>query len=114
MDRRFSGDTHAMKFAANPLPGMNPWVEAYWGDIHTRLTTYSCDAIQRQLPADLQTRVEEYLSVCEPDEESRKLRRISPDVQIVDLKANRRRQQRCQEPFCHLCVPLPSFSENGS
>ena len=73
-----------MKFATNPLPGMNPWLEAYWGDIHTRLTTYSCDAIQRQLPPDLQARVEEYLSVCEPDEESRKLRRISPDVQIIE------------------------------
>lgn len=73
-----------MKFATNPLPGMNPWLEAYWGDIHTRLTTYSCDAIQRQLPPDLQARVEEYLSVCEPDEESRKLRRIAPDVQVIE------------------------------
>lgn len=72
-----------MKFKTNPLPGMNPWLESHWGDIHTRLTTYTCDAIQSQLPADLQARVEEYLSVFEPDEESRKLRRISPDVQII-------------------------------
>ncbi len=72
-----------MKFKSNPFPGMNPWLEAHWGDIHTRLTTYTCDAIQKQLPADLQARVEEYLSVFEPDEESRKLRRISPDVQII-------------------------------
>ncbi len=72
-----------MNFTTNPLPGMNPWLEAYWGDIHTSLTTYARDALQKQLPADLQARVEEYLSVFEPDEESRKLRRISPDVQIL-------------------------------
>ena len=72
-----------LKFKKNPFPGMNPWLEAYWGDIHTSLTTYARDHIQTQLPADLQARVEEYLSVIEPDEESRKLRRISHDVQIV-------------------------------
>ena len=72
-----------LKSKKNPFPGMNPWLEAYWGDIHTSLTTYARDHLQRQLPADLQARVEEYLSVIEPDEESRKLRRISPDVQIV-------------------------------
>ena len=73
-----------MKFATNPLPGMNPWLEAWWGDIHTRLTTYSCDEIQQQLPPDLQARVEEYLSVYEPEEELRKFRRIAPDVHVVE------------------------------
>jgi hypothetical protein len=48
-----------MKFVTNPLPGMNPWLEAYWGDIHTSLTTYARDAIQVQLPPDLQARVED-------------------------------------------------------
>ena len=72
-----------LQFKKNPFPGMNPWLEAYWGDIHTSLTTYARDYLQKQLPSDLQARVEEYLSVVEPDEESRKLRRISPDVQII-------------------------------
>lgn len=63
---------------------MNPWLEAYWGDVHTSLTTYARDTVQAQLPPDLQARVEEYLSVYEPDEESRKLRRISPVVHIVE------------------------------
>lgn len=83
-ERRFFADIIDMKFATNPLPGMNPWLEAYWGDVHTRLTTYSCDTIQRQLPSDLQARVAEYLSVQEPDEETRKSRRISPDVHIAE------------------------------
>ena len=73
-----------MKFDTNPLPGMNPWLEACWGDIHTSLTTYARDSIQSQLPPDLQARVEEYLSVHEPDEEMRKYRRIAPDVHVVE------------------------------
>lgn len=57
-----------LQFEKNPFPGMNPWMESHWGDVHTRLTMYSCDAIQRQLPADLHARVEEYLSTirCRP------------------------------------------------
>ncbi len=72
-----------MKFRTNPLPGMNPWLEAYWGDIHTSLTTYARDCIQGQLPADLQARVEEYLAVEGPEDEPLSPRRISPDVQVI-------------------------------
>jgi len=73
-----------MQFAKNPFPGMNPWLESYWGDVHTRLTMYSCDAIQRQLPADLHARVEEYLSVDEPNGDSNdRHRRIAPDIHIA-------------------------------
>ncbi|MEZ6131451.1 MAG: DUF4058 family protein [Planctomycetaceae bacterium] len=73
-----------MKFATNPLPGMNPWLEAYWGDIHTSMTTYARDVIQKQLPDNLQARVEEYLSVLDPVEDARSVRRISPDVHVVE------------------------------
>ncbi len=71
------------QFAKNPLPGMNPWLEAYWGDVHTRLTTYSCDEIQRQLPPTLHAHVEEYLAVEEDDDDSVPSgRRISPDIVV--------------------------------
>lgn len=73
-----------MKFATNPLPGMNPWLEAYWGDIHTSMTTYARDAIQKQLPDKLQARVEEYLSVEDVWEDRPADRRIAPDVHIVE------------------------------
>ena len=73
-----------MRFDTNPLPGMNPWLEAYWGDIHTKLTTYACDEMQRQLPSDLQARVEEYLSVFEAEDDTTTSRRIAPDIQIVE------------------------------
>ena len=47
----------------NPFPGMNPWLESHWGDVHTRLTTYSCDQLQPQLPSGLRARIEEYIAV---------------------------------------------------
>lgn len=73
-----------MRFRTNPFPGMNPWLEKSWRDVHARLTTYSCDAIQEQLPEDLQARVEEYLSVDETDEDEVRGRNIAPDISIVD------------------------------
>ncbi|MDP1561708.1 MAG: DUF4058 family protein [Pirellulaceae bacterium] len=73
-----------MQFRTNPFPGMNPWLEKSWRDVHARLTTYSCDAIQEQLPEDLQARVEEYLSVDEMDEDEVRGRNIAPEVSIVD------------------------------
>jgi hypothetical protein len=51
----------------SPFPGMNPYLEQYWGDIHHRLITYSSDAIQKQLPGDLRARVDERV-VVEPEE----------------------------------------------
>lgn len=52
----------------SPFPGMDPYLEARWGDIHARLVMYSCDQLQAQLPRDLVARVEEYLAVEADDE----------------------------------------------
>ena len=82
--RKQRGSSSMLQFEKNPFPGMNPWLESHWGDVHTRLTMYSCDAIQRQLPADLHARVEEYLSVDEPNgDPNDRHRRISPDIHIA-------------------------------
>jgi hypothetical protein len=64
----------------SPFPGMDPYLETYWRDIHTSLMIYSRDAIQDQLPADLFARVEESVSV--DTEEG--LRSVSPDVRVVE------------------------------
>jgi hypothetical protein len=60
---------------------MNPYLEEYWGDIHHRFITYSSDALQKQLPADLRARVDERVFV-EPEEG--KPRDIVPDVRVVE------------------------------
>lgn len=64
----------------NPFPGMNPWLEAHWSDVHTRLMVYLCDALEDQLPADLVARVEETVEI---DSESG-ARPAHPDVQVVE------------------------------
>ena len=65
---------------SSPFPGMDPYLEAHWRDVHTRLMTYLCDQIQDQLPTNLVARVEESVSVDEDFE----LRRIAPDVSVVE------------------------------
>jgi hypothetical protein len=43
---------------------MDPYLEApmYWGDVHRRIVTYTCDQIQSRLPADLRARMQERTS----------------------------------------------------
>ena len=43
----------------SPFPGMDPYLEAHWRDIHARLITYASDALQGVLPRSLRAHVEE-------------------------------------------------------
>jgi hypothetical protein len=63
---------------------MNPWLEGHWGDIHTRLSMYACDAIERALPPGLQARVEEYLAVESPFDEELQSHRFAPDISLYE------------------------------
>ncbi len=47
----------------SPFPGMHPYLEARWGDVHTSLITYARDQLQRQMPRELRVRVEEHVTV---------------------------------------------------
>jgi hypothetical protein len=64
----------------NPFPGMNPYLEAHWRDVHTSLMVYIRDQLQTQLPDDLTARVEESVSI-DAGEDSRE---VSPDVRVVE------------------------------
>lgn len=66
----------------NPFPGMNPYLESFWGDVHARLTLYACDALNPQLPQELIARVEEYLALETVDLGER--RGYFPDVKIKE------------------------------
>lgn len=68
--------------AKNPFPGMNPYLEASWGDVHSSLVIYSRDQINEQLPEGLQARVEESVSVAGDDEDSVSV--AYPDARIVE------------------------------
>lgn len=65
----------------NPFPGMNPYLEQRWGSVHTALAVYIADALNEQLPGDLEAHVEESLSV---DFTEGRSRTIYPDVGVIE------------------------------
>jgi hypothetical protein len=65
----------------SPFPGMDPYLEQFWGDVHHTMINRSRAAIQKQLPGDLVARVDERVFV----EPSVGLpRNIIPDVRVVE------------------------------
>lgn len=52
-----------MPFVDDPFPGMNPFLEDFWRDVHTRMMISLSNALQPQLPEGLFARVEESLSI---------------------------------------------------
>jgi hypothetical protein len=66
---------------ASPFPGMDPYLEPFWGDIHHTLITYARDQLQGVLPGDLRARVEERVFVESPTGNGRS---IYPDIRVVE------------------------------
>ena len=62
-----------------PFPGMDPFLELYWEDIHSRLAVYAANEIQPQLPRELRARIEESVAISEDDEP---LTRFRPDTWV--------------------------------
>jgi hypothetical protein len=65
-----------------PFPGMDPYLEGCWLDVHHSLVTYARDQLRPKLPPDLRARVEERVFV--ESEEEGVYRGIDPDVRIVE------------------------------
>jgi hypothetical protein len=78
----------------SPFPGMDPYLEAHWRDVHARLILYACDQLETQLPANLIARVEERVVVEPEDGDGRD---IYPDVRVVE-------HERPEEGFSNLQV----------
>lgn len=66
----------------NPFPGMNPFLQAFWPDMRTKLVTYIADAIAEQLPPGLKARSEEHVTLASQDESPGKAYRAA--VAVVD------------------------------
>jgi Protein of unknown function (DUF4058) len=74
----------------SPFPGMDPYLEEFWGDVHAGLVLYARDELQSQLPGDLRARVEEHVFVDSPQEEERS---VYPDIVVerataLDVRAS--------------------------
>ena len=64
-----------------PFPGMDPYLERHWGDVHQSVITYVRDWLQSRLPGDLRARMQERVYIEVPD-----VRRgvYYPDVRVVE------------------------------
>jgi hypothetical protein len=66
----------------SPFPGMDPYLEDHWRDVHTRLIIYICDALQDVVPSALRARVEERVVLETPEGVAEDER--YPDVRVVE------------------------------
>jgi hypothetical protein len=64
----------------SPFPGMDPYLEQHWGDVHHNLITFAQGMLNDRLPRDLRARVEERIVVDLPSQE----RTYYPDVRVVE------------------------------
>lgn len=65
----------------SPFPGMDPYLEQFWQDVHSRLVLYAADQLESQLPDNLACRVEERIAL---EAEGMKPRSAYPDVKIAE------------------------------
>ncbi len=65
----------------SPFPGMDPYLERHWRDVHHSLCTYAKDVLQPQVTPALRARVEERLVV---EAEGAEPRSIYPDAKIFE------------------------------
>lgn len=66
----------------SPFPGLDPYLQEFWSNVHTSMMTYIRDQLQQQLPPGLWTRVEESVAIDDPADE--KPRTVFPDVHVTE------------------------------
>jgi hypothetical protein len=70
----------------SPFPGMDPYLEKHWRDVHASLIVYARDQLQpRRLPNGLRASTDERVLVDVPSAE----RPIYPDVRVVEFKRSK-------------------------
>jgi hypothetical protein len=64
----------------SPFPGMDPYLEEHWGDVHLSLIIFAVGMLNEHLPAGLRARAQERVVVELPTEN----RAYFPDVRVVE------------------------------
>src|SRR4051812_24611341 len=70
-----------------PFPGMDPWLERFWGDVHSSLATYARDQLNERLGGGLVARMQERVYIESPLTEGRQ---IIPDVHVYEPGGRRK------------------------
>lgn len=65
----------------SPFPGMDPFLERYWQDVHSTFMVFAKQQLNQQLPTELLARVEASLAVETDDERTRI---VYPDVSVIE------------------------------
>ena len=66
----------------SPFPGMDPYLEAHWGDVHSRIATIGSAMLNRTMPDGLRARVETSVAVEVDDPHDDDVVTYFPDVQV--------------------------------
>ena len=69
----------------SPFPGMDPYLERHWRDVHATLIVHSRAQLQVALPCGLRARIEERVFVETEDD----CRSMFPDVRVVESPGGR-------------------------
>ncbi len=72
----------------SPFPGMDPYLESEWGDIHLSFVAYVRNRLQKVLPAGLRARGEQRLIISGSDPSHQ----VRPDVEISEWRESTGRQ----------------------
>ena len=69
----------------SPFPGMDPYLERFWNDVHGKLTTYIADELNTALPDRYRATLQERVIVSAPNAKS--VRSRFPDIAVLDWPA---------------------------
>jgi hypothetical protein len=67
---------------------MDPYLQTHWRDVHQRLITYACDALQDFLPPQLRARMEERVVLETP--EGIAPNPLYPDLRVIESRPDER------------------------
>jgi hypothetical protein len=93
----------------SPFPGMDPYLEARWADVHVSLVGSIRESLQPRLPAGLRARSEERILV--EDIESDTLAEYRSDVAVVRIPRAEAARPPVAEGGVAVAVPAPYIIE---
>lgn len=86
----------------SPFPGMDPYLESHWRDVHASLIIYTRDSLQGVLPGSLRARVEERVLLETP--QGLRDHPLFPDVRVVEFAQKR---EAAGEPGASVALAEP-------
>jgi hypothetical protein len=97
-----------MPSLTGPLPGLDPWIERHWADVHASLITYAKESLNLLLPQGLVAPVEERVYLVPIDVDSS----FQPDVYVSESAADPSETStatltRCQSPCETIAIRRP-------